>query len=66
MNTKIVHVFTWRMFHEARAYGNTIEEAREHILANRPEWIPEGTELRYLCSRGPRDAIARMNKAEQS
>jgi hypothetical protein len=50
---KIVHSFTWHMFHPVKAYGDTVEEARKHVLANRPAWIPEGTALRYVCSRGP-------------
>jgi hypothetical protein len=53
MMDKTVHIFAWRMFHLARAYGATIEDARQYILNTRPEWIPEGTELRYVCSRGP-------------
>jgi hypothetical protein len=57
----IIHTFTWRMFHQVQVYGDTVEAARLNALAGRPDWVPEGTELRYLCSRGKRDDIARMN-----
>jgi hypothetical protein len=62
MSNEVIHVFTWRMFHQQRAYGASIEEARAKVLAERPAHIPEGTELRYVCSRGPRDQIAQATR----
>lgn len=63
--SKLIHTFTWRMFHNQRAYGDTVEAARQNVLQNRPAHIPEGTELRYVCSRGERDAIAKLNGASR-
>jgi hypothetical protein len=62
MNDEVVHTFVWRMFHHQRAYGASIEKARAKVLAERPAHIPEGTELRYVCSRGPRDQIAQATR----
>jgi hypothetical protein len=61
MSNEVVHTFVWRMFQLQRATGASIDEARSKILAQRPAHIPEGTELLYVCSRGPRDQIAQAS-----